>query len=177
MLAQSWNLWVFKLCLFLFYACECSVHLYVCALNTCLVPVETRRLHRFLGNWSYRQLWSVMEVLGCVRGSFAREASAEPSLQSLCSFVLRQDSDNPCPGIHHANQAGLKLLDIHLPLLPRCWSKHQHTLPHLLYFKNVYFLFINFALLAFFFFPFFSSFLSLWHVDQVDLKLTHYTAM
>jgi hypothetical protein len=69
---------VFK---FLFYyGYGCFARKYVCAPCVSLVPREARREHWIPWNWSYRQLWATMWVLGVEPGSFGR-ATPEPTFQ------------------------------------------------------------------------------------------------
>jgi hypothetical protein len=50
----------------------------------------------------------------------------------FCSFVrLFVETESHyvapgCPETHSIDQSGLKLTEIHLPLLPKCWFKGTH---------------------------------------------------
>ena len=52
-----------------------------------LVPMEVRRGHLISWNWSYRQLWASMWLVGIKPCSCRRAVKTEPSLQSLNSDV------------------------------------------------------------------------------------------
>jgi hypothetical protein len=65
-------------------ACVLCLHVCMCGRHVCIQCVQ--RPGKGIGsnawNWSYRQLWAAMCVLGIEPGSSAKVASAGPSLQS-----------------------------------------------------------------------------------------------
>lgn len=71
-----------------------SAYVYVCAPQTCLVPVEARRGHQVFWNWVCNWLWTTMLVLGTKPRSSARVASVlnlwanSPASPNVFSFTI-----------------------------------------------------------------------------------------
>lgn len=61
---------------FCFYLCVCFSCIYVCDSCTCLVPAEAWEGHQIPWDWSDRQFWATLWVLGSKLRSSARTAPA-----------------------------------------------------------------------------------------------------
>lgn len=88
---------------FHFMCLSVCLHMYVCALWACLVPVEARKWHQISLNLSHRQLGATIWVLGTELRFRTRELntiSTKTAPDQISVFRLRTPvlSNSPCFG-------------------------------------------------------------------------------
>lgn len=76
---------VFGMCI-MYMAYGCFARTYICASRSCLVPVDIRRGCCILWNWSYREPWATILVLGTWPGSSEVPLTSEAALQPIKVF-------------------------------------------------------------------------------------------